>query len=81
MRYPFFASHKKSHTRFGDASAGAFVGLRCLMMDLLCVFVEIVCLDLARATKDIIKLKANLEGYFDAGTDLEHDFDRLPSLF
>ena len=50
------------------------------MMDLLCVFVEIVCPDLARATKDIIKLKANLEGYFDAGTDLEHDFDRLPSL-
>ena len=57
--YPFFASHKKSHTRFGDASA-----------------------DLARATKvsqsyshskiivpqkDIIKYKANLEGYFDAG--------------
>ena len=43
------------------------------MMDLLCVFVEIVCPDLARATKDIIKLKANLEGYFDAGTDIIHD--------
>ena len=28
--------------------------------------------DLARATKDIIKLKANLEGYFDAGTDMVH---------
>ena len=24
-RYPFFASHKKSHTRFGDASAGTVV--------------------------------------------------------
>ena len=25
--------------------------------------------DLARATKDIIKYKANLEGYFDVGVD------------
>ena len=62
-RYSFFASHKKSHTRFGDASAGdislGFVTQNWL--DLCC------CPDLARASKDYLKLAAGLEGYFDAG--------------
>ena len=46
-----------------------------LTSDLLCLFIQ----DLARATKDIIKLKANLEGYFDAGTHVVHR-PPLPSL-
>ena len=41
VRYAYFASHKKQHSRFGDSSA-----------------------DLARAQKDYMLLKYNLEGYF-----------------
>ena len=37
--------------------------LRCLLM------VSLRIADLARATKDILKYKANLEGYFDVGKD------------
>ena len=68
-RYPFFASHKKSHTRFGDASAGTVAST--FLFYLLFVTDRILfVLDLARAIKDIIKYKANLEGYFDVGTDI-----------
>ena len=56
-----FASHKKLHTRFGDASADLARQAR------LYSFARSKC-NVCRAVKDIIKYKANLEGYFDVGT-------------
>ena len=37
-RYPFFASHKKSHTRQGSASAGTVSLVECGLVDLICSF-------------------------------------------